>query len=124
MSYEQFLKSGIDTISQNVFLSEIMEIQRISLGAEFIVTGFTPDRQPMLVVTHECEAHIYDNFAVIGEGYILATASLLRRAHHDVATMADALYHVYEAKKYAEGVRSVGSATSLHIFHADGGNTF
>jgi hypothetical protein len=73
------------------------------------------------VQTNEnCGASIKEDFSVVGEGGFLAQASLLSRGHNEMETFGRALYSVFEAKKFAQGVRSVGTATSLSVLHQDG----
>ncbi len=57
---------------------------------------------------------------VIGEGAYLAQSVLLQRGHSDVKSLEETLYCVYEAKRYAERVSSVGKDTLLVIVYANG----
>ena len=54
---------------------------------------------------------IKEDFAVAGSGSYLAQYGLLHRQHYDVQTLDRTIYCVYEAKKYAERVSSVGKIT-------------
>jgi hypothetical protein len=56
---------------------------------------------------------------VIGEGEFLARASLLRREMSNIRDFGAALYEVYEAKKAAERVGSVGPSTLISVLEAN-----
>ena len=59
-------------------------------------------------------------FACVGEGSYLAHASLMRRNYIDVKAFGEALYLVFEAKKAAEAVNSVGPDTLISVMSIDG----
>jgi hypothetical protein len=123
MTYDEFIRSGLDKLAPDKYSGALERVRLISVDADFIFAGFTPDQQPMLLVTHDGQAHIHENFVTIGEGAILASASLISRGHTEIDTLDRALYHVFEAKRYSETVRSVGNSTSMHVFHADGASS-
>jgi hypothetical protein len=58
-------------------------------------------------------------FACIGEGAASASASLLFRELSDDWTLKQTTYAVYEAKRLAEILPSVGGATSLYVQSED-----
>jgi hypothetical protein len=51
---------------------------------------------------------VVEDFAVIGDGGYLAQSVLLHREHTDRKSLEQTIYTVYEAKRYAEGSRTVG----------------
>lgn len=121
MGYDEFLKTGKQSLPDDAFRMAITEIDMASPDVEFIVAGFESDRFPILIKTHVRDgAKIKEEFACIGEGAYLAQASLLNRGYSDMMPFNTALYAVYEAKRFAEGAPSVGSATSMAIASMDG----
>jgi hypothetical protein len=121
LTYDDFLALGKDKLPNEVFRDATIRISTIDLRAEFIIVGF-PGGQPLLCqTTADGQVNIREEFAVIGEGAVLATAALLQRAHMDTSQLDDAVYNVYEAKKLAESVPSVGETTSLIVLTPNGG---
>jgi hypothetical protein len=58
-------------------------------------------------------------FWAIGSGAFHAISSLYQRGLRPAAYLAKALYGIYEAKKYAENVGSVGEKTDIWIMRPD-----
>jgi len=67
-----------------------------------------------------CNVVMPENYACIGEGKYLARASLIPRRLQSITLLHTAVYCVYEAKKSAERVNSVGGGTLVTILHKDG----
>jgi len=113
LSYDDFLKIGKDRFPPDVYRQAILDVSELLLGAQAIVFGFLEDGLPIMIETTErCSSHIRDDMAIIGEGMYLAQTALLQRAYMNVFPLADAIYHAYEAKRYAQGVGSVGDWTT------------
>ena len=92
------------------------DVADITTGVDFIVAGFVHEQFPLLLLADQKgRISVRESFATVGEGEYPASSVLIHRAHDELNSLGDALYHVYEAKKYAERVRSVGKATSLMI---------
>jgi hypothetical protein len=73
------------------------------------VAGFI-DGVPIIIETDQnAGVHIRDSNAAIGEGFYLAEAALLHRNQSLNDTEWETIYHVYEAKNYAERVGSVSA---------------
>lgn len=119
ISYDDLLNIGKEKLPPELFREAMTQVRDASIGAEFIVAGFS-GRFPMVFQTDaNGGVSVREDFAVIGEGGYLAQTVLLHRAHSDVSSTEEALYTVYEAKKYAEGATSVGSFTTITVIHAD-----
>lgn len=118
LSYEEFRRARSD-FPQDQFDRDMAEIANFSLGADFIIAGFLEDAFPILLETDRTGAvKIRENYCVIGEGSYLAQASLMHRDHTEHHPFARALYCVFEAKKYAERISTVGPETRFTIFAA------
>ena len=115
VTFDEF-KKGKGSFPEDVYRENLQEIGRIMVGAEFIVAGFDSNRFAMLIeVQGSGEVNIRENFAAIGEGRLLAESVLMHREQQNIDTLASALYKVYEAKKHAERVTSVGESTSIYL---------
>jgi hypothetical protein len=111
---------GKDKLPPDVFRDATLEISRISLAAEFILAGFIDELPWILETTKECELLIRDDFATVGEGSYLARTALLHRQQAENLSLTTTLYNVYEAKKYAQRISSVGEETALSVLHKTG----
>jgi hypothetical protein len=121
ISYDDFILFGKDKFPADVHREAILTFSEITLGCVFIVVGFQSGRFPILVETGEkCEVHIREDFATIGDGAYLAQSVMLQRKHMDIMELGRTIYTVYEAKKYAEGVSSVGTSTTIRVLYPDG----
>ena len=89
------------------------------MDAECILAGFLSNGFPILVLARQGNVCICDDFAVAGEGSYLAQSVLLHREHTEVFPLERGVYSVFEAKKYAERVSSVGKMTYLGILRPD-----
>lgn len=120
ISYEELLANGKARFPEEIFRDAMLTVRAAHVDAQCIVAGFA-DGFPLLLQTERNgRVAVHEEFAAVGEGAYLAQSILLHRAHSDVLPFACALYSVYEAKKYAEGARSVGSNTSIVVHHKDG----
>jgi 20S proteasome alpha/beta subunit len=120
ISYSELRDTGKIKLPDDTFRSAMSDVEMMEVRAEFLAVGYAYTF-PMIIKTDKhCHAVIRENFAAIGEGAYLAQASLLRREHDSMRTLADTLYNVFEAKKFAEGAPTVGKKTTFFIFHATG----
>lgn len=119
LSYDNLLKFDKEQLPSDKYNAAIADIAAIKLGAEFIIAGYAGSL-PILVETDEyCRAAIKEHFAAVGEGRYLAHSVLLHRSHEEISRLGRALYCVYEAKRFAERIPSVGPATSIIVLHVD-----
>lgn len=94
-------------------------ISRIKLDTELIIAGFVEGMATIVETDEKCGALIREHFSTIGEGRYLAHSVLLHRAHEDHNHLGTTLYQIFEAKRYAERVRSVGKQTSITVLAQD-----
>jgi hypothetical protein len=121
ISYDKFLQDGRACLPTSIFEALNSEILGMKLGAQFIVAAFSPAGYPMICETDDfAQVTPRDEFCVIGEGKTLARAALLQRRFTTVNDWPEAVYKVFEAKRIAENVASVGTYTSLEILRKDG----
>jgi hypothetical protein len=115
MTYENFLSSK-NKFPDDEYRADVFAIGQIPLRTECLISGFDRYGLPMLVQADGAQgSSIQEDFAVAGEGSLLARSALLARGHHDGASLNETLYYVYEAKRCAERVRSVGDLTQLMV---------
>ncbi len=120
ISYDDFLKSGKEILPEGKHREATDNISSIKLGTELIITGFADGVATIVETDEYCTAIIREHFSTIGEGRFLAHSVLMHRAHEDISHLGTTLYRVYEAKKYAERVRSVGPSTSITVIAEEG----
>ena len=115
ISYDDLLKFGKEKLPEHRYRAAIDHIASLKLGAELIIFGFVESTPTIVETDEKCGAIIKEHFATIGEGRYLAHSVMLHRSHQELSQLGTTLYRVFEAKKYAERVRSVGTSTSLLI---------
>jgi len=120
LSYEDFVQIGRDKLPPDLYREAMGEISHISLEASFILAGFINGVGHLYTAHPDCRVTVEDGFAVIGEGSYLALSALLQREVQDITPLASALYGVFEAKKAAERVGSVGEQTSMMLLPKEG----
>jgi 20S proteasome alpha/beta subunit len=118
-SYDEFLKHGKERLTQNWFARTEDDIAQITLEADCILAGFIADFPLIVTTDRSSNIRIQDHFASIGEGGYLADSVLLHRGQNETKNIGETLYNVYEAKRYAERVGSVGPTTTIAILHQD-----
>jgi hypothetical protein len=121
ISYDDFLKHGKQRFPDAIYFEVLQHINRIELDAELIIMGFIDGSPEIYYTSRDGKARAANNFATIGEGEYLASSVLLRRAQDSIDSLEVTLYNVYEAKRYAESVRSVGEYTNMAIRSASAG---
>ena len=119
LSYAEFLASGRAQLSDAMFIRTEQEIAAIGLDCELIIGGFERRSDPadgvLIAVGADGTVQRHDDFVVIGSGAIPAQASLFFRQHSKAASLAVAVYHVYEAMKLAENAPGVGGLIHLVV---------
>lgn len=120
LSYSDFLLFGKEKLPADIFHHAVEAIAKLSIRVELIIAGFVDGLPIMLEADEWCGVAVKDEFAVVGEGTLLATAALLQRGHWDIRSLGKAAYCVFEAKKYAERVSSVGKSTLMSVLRPNG----
>jgi 20S proteasome alpha/beta subunit len=119
MSYDDFVQIGKDKLPPDIFRDAVFQIADLKLP-EFIIAGFDGNFSLICQTSSSANVSIREGFAVIGEGGYLATAALLQREQSSVSSIPETLYNVYEAKRYAEKVPSVGKRTRISVLSKGG----
>ena len=112
---DEFYQYGKVRFPEDIYRLTMAEISQLSIGAEFLVCGFCGPSAMIFKTNTRGHVSMPDEFATIGEGADLAMSSLLHRGYSDILDFPAALYAVYEAKRVAERVPSVGEATTLNV---------
>jgi hypothetical protein len=120
MSHSEVMQFGKERLPTEHFIRYLDQASMIRVGAEFIVAGFSEHADIILETNGNCDVSMLEDFSCIGEGATLAHASLLHRGISAITDFGVALYYVYEAKKAAERVNSVGKSTLISTIHDDG----
>jgi hypothetical protein len=118
--YKEVYDTGKEKLPLLDFSTFVADISAVHLDAEFIITGFYNEDEFLIQTNQRGELSYPNHFACIGEGSYLAHASLMRREFSSVRDFGPALYEIYEAKKAAESVTSVGPGTLLSVIESDG----
>lgn len=120
ISHEEFVKFGKERLPADLFHEANQVINHTDLRASLIVAGFLGPSPEIYYTDEHCGAHPVMNFATIGEGSHLAHSVLLRREQIGWNSLSSTLYNVYEAKRYAESIGSVGPGTNITVMKSDG----
>jgi 20S proteasome alpha/beta subunit len=123
VSYEAFVSSWQEKLPQELYRDAMLYIRDMKIDADFIIAGFQGG-YPMVIDTDAFgRVHIREDFSTIGEATYLAQSVLLQREQIEVRELPFTLYTVFEAKKYAESVSSVGKATYISVLESHGHET-
>lgn len=120
ISYNDFIDIGKEKFPEEIFHRAFLRIESVEIECRLILAGFSEGFPFILDTDENCRVSIREDFSAIGEGAYLAQASLLQREYMDTRIFENALYCVYEAKKHAERVPSVGDYTLLSVLSPDG----
>jgi hypothetical protein len=115
ISYNDFLSIGKEKFPAKIFEDAFAMIGNILVGADAIIAGFVAGDPFICRISSDGTTSIRDGFTAIGEGSLLARSALLHRGMQEDTPLIPALYSVYEAKKLAERVPSVGETTTVAI---------
>ena len=114
LSYDELIRFGKEKIPIEQFNNTFIKISGLTPEIEFLVTGFDQYGQPIIIVAGRGEEpFITEGFGVVGSGLYLASSALLQREVDYIWPLNKTVYAVWEAKKYAERVKTVGKATTL-----------
>jgi len=118
IGYDDLLNLGKDKLPADLYREALLLISEIEIGCSCIIAGFDSSGHNFILETNsQCRVLVRDDFATIGEGAYLAQTALLQRGHISSRKLSETIYCVYEAKRYAEKVTSVGDVTSLHVIY-------
>lgn len=121
MSLEEFKVTGKERLPPEIHGAAWRQITEMKIGAEFIILGFIEGSPTLCKIEDDGRVTYREQYATIGDGGPLAMTSLLQRRQRESDTIHETLYNLYEAKKYAETLPSVGrKETTLGFIEADG----
>jgi hypothetical protein len=119
-SHDDFIKVGKDRLPPEVFYDANQKVGLIELNADFILAGFIDGAAEIYYTDSGGTARAASYFAVVGEGEYVAASALLRREQDDWKSLENTLYNVFEAKRLAESIGSIGRRTYLNVISSDG----
>jgi hypothetical protein len=132
MSRSEFLKNGPGRLGPEIAAATEAKIPNVQLECELLLVGFAdlesageedyPTRRAVIcTVDRWGKVAVHDHFAAIGSGDIVAEAMLNYRGHIGTLPFMQSLYHVYEARKFAECAPGVGHTITDLAFLDDVG---
>ncbi len=116
MTYREFLAIGAQ-FPADIYRDTCSDIVALELDCELILLGFV-ERHPMIfIVDQDCSVSTDDwlGFAAIGSGSTLAEAWLNFREQTKWMALGQTMYHLWEAKKFADRAPGVGEKTELTV---------
>jgi len=132
MTRSEFLKNGSNLLGPAVFEATEAKITNVGLECELLLVGFAdleladeeawPRRRAVICSVDKWgQVAIHDHFKAIGSGAVIAETMLHYRGHTSAMPFMRGLYHVYEAKKFAECAPGVGRTITDLAFLDDVG---
>jgi len=113
-----FKREGRSIFGDAIFSDYCGQLERMSLGCDFLVGGFDDQKLPhVFVVGNPGEKNSYDSigFWAIGTGANSALSNLFFHSFRVSLTLPRAVYHICESKFMAESAMGVGKATSVVV---------
>ena len=120
MSYGEFWNTGRDKLLPDDFRAAMHDVRQVDLGAEVIVAGFSEGAPQICRVRRSGEVTVHENYCCIGEGEVLAAATLNARNQNSDRALMETIYCVHEAKNAASRVNSVSPTFSFDVMLPDG----
>ncbi|MGB8412460.1 MAG: hypothetical protein WCE23_06505 [Candidatus Binatus sp.] len=117
LAYKEFLAQKSAFTDFDKLLAFITDSD---IECELILGGFVDEESYLFVVDGEGGVSYEDDFAAIGSGADLATAVLRFRKQYSVRNLAETIYRLYEAKKFAQMEPNVGRRTFIDVLEPRG----
>ena len=117
LTMKEFLKTGKKKFTERMFESICKGMDEVSVGCEFIVTGFDSLKKPHIFhVTNQGADGVYDKpgYHCIGYGRLVADAILYYFGQSIDRSLYETIFNVCAAKFMAERCAGVGKATYLY----------
>lgn len=113
----EFKKRGLELAGENLFLQIDRTITNVKLGISILAIGFANDKAHIFSVENPgiSRDHSIPGFHAIGDGDINALSCLYQRGLRPETYAAKAIYYLFEAKKYAQKIGSVGEKTDIWV---------
>lgn len=124
VSFDHFIERGIRELPEDIHRQMLWDLQGVSLACELILVGFIPistrkgtllSLPRIFVVSRDGVVTQKESFAITGSGWAVAESALFQRGYKDSFSMFEALYSIYEAKRFSEIAPDVGYTTNIII---------
>jgi 20S proteasome alpha/beta subunit len=102
ISYNYILKHGKEQFPEDILKQFMLDVQQIGLGCDLIITGMLEGSPRLYYVGHDATVMPIEGSLCVGSGYTLASAALNERRYSKHMDLFEALYYVYEAKRFSE----------------------
>lgn len=103
-----------DTLNEHVRSDLSVALQKIPNDYFVLMSGFVGGK-PVIVRADSESLCVVNSFAAIGTGEFLATTLLNERQYTSGVSLAEALYLVYEAKRFSEKAEGVNRRTNMYV---------
>jgi hypothetical protein len=122
MVINDFTRNGLKDLGPEAFAEIRQRIELVTIGCEFLVTGFDEQRRPHIFHVKErgiVDDHRRTGFWAIGSGEYAAISALVFHEYRTTLPVADAAYYVCMAKFMAERAE-LGEETDVGYLAPDG----
>jgi 20S proteasome alpha/beta subunit len=115
ISQEEFYGYGEKALG-NVYRDLLCRIKELRLGCQLIIAGFLNGKAHLIQIEEDGQAIWNEHYVLIGSGTYEAHSILQQRTYVRTVELLDAIYLVYEAKRWSEKAKGVGDRnTSLQV---------
>jgi hypothetical protein len=114
ISYSEFLNNGKKWFGEDLYNRYLSDIDKNPLNLHMIIAGFV-GALPVLCEIRDGVVEWKTTYAMVGVGAYTAEPALHARKQAANATLHQAVYNVYEAKRMGENSPYVGKNTSLFV---------
>lgn len=122
MDYETFT-SYRSRFPEEQYREVMYDIARMSIGCDLLVMAFVQDQSQIIRMngtgSNTGTAEFCTNFAAIGSGFYIAESALFQREHSIEESLADTIYHVYEAMRLGAKAPGVGEFFTISVASAN-----
>lgn len=116
ISYDELLTTFHQNLPVERYNSLISDVVEIRLGCDIIVCQLQDEEDALLVrINGNGDTEVCNNFAAIGSGMYIAESSLFHRQHAKEESLANTIYHVYEAMRLGSHAPGVGERFIMNI---------
>lgn len=117
ISYDTLLESVHKSIPPETYREIVNDVTRIKLGCDLLVVFFSwaTGEPSILRLSDDGTLELCSHFAAIGSGMYIAESSLFHREQSEITSLADAVYHVYEAMRLGSHAPGVGEKFTMGI---------
>lgn len=117
ISYDDLIGSFHSSIPDDQYRELLADISRMKLGCAVIVSYFDDEESLLVRLEDDGSIEVCSNFSAIGTGMYIAESALFQREHTHSDSLADTIYHVYEAMRLGSHAPGVGKRFAMGIAH-------